>query len=65
MNATGRKALAIAAVAACLWFVLRTSLAQSDESKERKEYADNIRQSYNFHFGTDKPVQTALKSGRN
>src|ERR1700677_1204258 len=55
MNATGRKALAIAAVAACLWFVLRSSLAQSDESKERKEYADNIRQSYNFHFGTDKP----------
>jgi Flp pilus assembly protein TadD len=53
--ATGRKALAIAAVAACLWFVLRTSLAQSDESKERKEYADSIRQSYNFRFGTDKP----------
>src|ERR1700678_3029737 len=53
--ATGRKALAIAAVAACLWFVLRTSLAQSDESTERKEYADKIRQSYNYHFGTDKP----------
>src|ERR1700691_4691263 len=53
--AHGRKAMAIAALSPCLWVMLRTSLAQSDEGKERKEYADNIRQSYNFRFGTDKP----------
>jgi Tfp pilus assembly protein PilF len=53
-NATGRKALAIAGVAATLCIVLRMSQAQSDESKERKEYADTIRESYNFRFGDDK-----------
>src|ERR1700689_244859 len=54
-RATGRKVLAMAGVAATLCVVLRLSQAQSDESKERKEYADAIRESYNFPFGTDKP----------
>jgi Flp pilus assembly protein TadD len=54
-RATGRKVLAMAGVAATLCIVLRLSQAQSDESKERKEYADTIRESYNFRFGTDKP----------
>jgi Tfp pilus assembly protein PilF len=54
-RATGRKLLAIAGVAATLCIVLRLSQAQSDESKDRKEYADAIRESYNFRFGTDKP----------
>ena len=53
--ATAPKALAIAGLVAGLLIVLESSLAQSDESKERKQYADNIRQSYNFHFGADKP----------
>jgi Tfp pilus assembly protein PilF len=53
-RATGRKVLAMAGVAASLCIVLRLSQAQSDESKERKEYADAIRESYNFRFGTDK-----------
>jgi Tfp pilus assembly protein PilF len=54
-RATGRKVLAMAGVAATVCFVLRLSQAQSDESKERKEYAETIRESYNFRFGTDKP----------
>ena len=54
-RATGRKLVAIAGVAATLCIALRLSQAQSDESKERKEYADKIRESYNYHFGTDKP----------
>ncbi len=53
-RATGRKVLAMAGVAATLCLVLRLSQAQSDESKERKEYADEIRESYNFRFGNDK-----------
>jgi Tfp pilus assembly protein PilF len=52
-RATGRKVLAMAGVAATLCVVLRLSQAQSDESKERKEYADAIRESYNFRFGND------------
>jgi Tfp pilus assembly protein PilF len=54
-HATGRKVLAMAGVAASLCIALRLSQAQSDESKERKEYSDAIRESYNFRFGTDKP----------
>jgi Flp pilus assembly protein TadD len=54
-RATGRKVLAMAGVAATLCMMLRLSQAQSDESKERKEYSDAIRDSYNFRFGTDKP----------
>jgi hypothetical protein len=54
-RATGRKVLAMAGVAVTLFIVLRLSHAQSDESTERKEYADKIRESYNYHFGTDKP----------
>ncbi len=53
--ATGRRALAIAGLAASLCMMLQISRAQSDESQERKEYADKIRESYNFRFGTDKP----------
>lgn len=33
---------------------MQKSQAQSDQSKDRKEYADQVRDSYNFHFGTDK-----------
>jgi Flp pilus assembly protein TadD len=51
----GRKALAVAGLAASLCTLIGISRAQSNESKERKDYADNIRQSYNFHFGNDKP----------
>src|ERR1700677_3924197 len=54
-RATGRKVLAMAGVAATLCMMLRLSQAQSDESKERKEYSDAIRDSYNFRFGTDEP----------
>jgi Tfp pilus assembly protein PilF len=53
-HATGRKALAMAGVAATLFIVLRMSQAQSDQGKERKEYADTIRETYNFRFGNDK-----------
>ena len=53
-HATGRKALAMAALAVTLFILLRVSQAQSDEGKERKEYADAIRESYNFRFGNDK-----------
>jgi Flp pilus assembly protein TadD len=52
---TLRKVVATASVAATLFLVLRFSQAQSDENKQRKQYADNIRASYNYHFGTDKP----------
>jgi Flp pilus assembly protein TadD len=54
-RAGATKVLAGAALAAGLFFILRLSVAQSDESKDRKEYADMIRKTYNFHFGTDKP----------
>jgi Tfp pilus assembly protein PilF len=53
-QATGRKALAMVGLAATLCIVLGMSQAQSDEGKERKEYADAIRESYNFRFGNDK-----------
>src|ERR1700733_13008231 len=53
-HATRRKALAMAGLAATLFIALRMSQAQSDGGKERKEYADAIRESYNFRFGNDK-----------
>jgi tetratricopeptide (TPR) repeat protein len=50
------KALAAGAMAGgLLLLALRVSMAQSDESSARTQYADAIRKSYNFHFGTDKP----------
>ena len=56
MLPSGRKALAIAGVVdlplGCAADLFRPSQMKV---KSEIEYADQIRQSYNFHFGTDKP----------
>src|SRR3984885_9231779 len=51
---TGRKALATIVLAASFCILPMPSQAQSDQSSERKEYADKIREAYNFRFGKDK-----------
>jgi Flp pilus assembly protein TadD len=51
---TRSKTLATIVFAASLFILARRSQAQSDQSNERKEYADKIRETYNFRFGKDK-----------
>jgi Flp pilus assembly protein TadD len=50
-----RKALAAIVFVAGFCILPQASHAQSDQSLERKQYADKIRESYNFRFGEDKP----------
>src|SRR6202167_4331165 len=45
--------LAVFATAVC--FVKGTIQAGSDQDTARKEYADKVRATYNYRFGTDKP----------
>jgi tetratricopeptide (TPR) repeat protein len=49
------KALATIVLAASFCILPRASQAQSDQNSERKQYADQIRETYNFRFGKDKP----------
>jgi len=49
-----RKLVAMVVVAGCSCILLEPSRAQSDISGERKKYAEEIRENYNFHFGKDK-----------
>jgi lipoprotein NlpI len=48
---TRRAGFVTVAFAATLCFSLRTAQAQSDPTAERKQYADQVRQTYNFRFG--------------
>ncbi len=50
---TGRKLLALAVLTGSSCLLPATSQAQSDQSSERKSYADKIRENYNFAFGKD------------
>src|ERR1700723_981611 len=52
---TRHKVLAAIVTAGSLSIPFLKSHAQSDVSRERKEYADTIRESYNFRFGKDHP----------
>ena len=52
---TRHKVLPAIVIAGSLSIPLWKSQAQSDVSRERKEYADKIRESYNFRFGKDHP----------
>jgi len=65
MNRTAKgAALAMGFFMGSFCISLRTSQAQSDLSRERKEYADRIREDYNFRFGKDKlsaPGNAALE----
>ncbi len=45
--------VSVAAAALCL--VKGTIEAASNQDPRRKEYADRVRASYNYRFGTDKP----------
>src|ERR1700721_2249992 len=55
MNALAKhKTIAAAIFVGGLCAALRVSQAQSEISPERKEYADKIRENYNFCFGKDK-----------
>ena len=55
VNHSTTKALATIVLAASFCILPTAALAQSDQSSERKEYADKIRETYNFRFGKDKP----------
>ena len=55
MNYPTSNALATVILTAGLCILPNVLLAQSDQSSERKEYADKIRETYNFRFGKDKP----------
>jgi hypothetical protein len=50
---TGRRLLALAVLTGSSCLFLTRSHAQSDQSSERKNYADKIRENYNFAFGKD------------
>jgi tetratricopeptide (TPR) repeat protein len=50
-----RGLLIVSVVAAALCFVKATIEAASDQDPARKEYADKVRASYNYRFGTDRP----------
>jgi Tfp pilus assembly protein PilF len=50
-----RALLIVSVVAAALCFVKATIEAASSQDPARKEYADKVRASYNYRFGTDRP----------
>jgi tetratricopeptide (TPR) repeat protein len=50
-----RGLLIVSVVAAALCFVKATIEAASNQDPARKEYADKVRASYNYRFGTDRP----------
>jgi len=50
-----RGLLIVSVAAAALCFVKATIEAASDQDPARKEYADKVRASYNYRFGTDRP----------
>ena len=55
MNYPTTNRLATIVLAASFCILPKGALAQSDQGSERKEYADKIRETYNFRFGKDKP----------
>ena len=50
-----RGLLIVSVVAAALCFAKATIKAASNQDPARKEYADKVRASYNYRFGTDRP----------
>jgi tetratricopeptide (TPR) repeat protein len=50
-----RGLLIVSVVTAALCFVKATIEAASSQDPARKEYADKVRASYNYRFGTDRP----------
>ena len=62
VNHSTTKALATIVLAASFCILPTAALAQSDQSSERKEYADKIRETYNFRFGKDKPSLPGIAS---
>jgi tetratricopeptide (TPR) repeat protein len=50
-----RGLLIVSVAAAALCFVKATIEAASSQDPARKEYADKVRASYNYRFGTDRP----------
>ena len=52
---TRRGVLAIAALTLIFFVSQKASIAQTSDNNERKEYAEKIRETYNFRFGKDKP----------
>jgi len=53
MAMTRRRLIAMVVLAESFCISAREAEAQSEVTGERKQYADEIRQSYNFHFGED------------
>jgi tetratricopeptide (TPR) repeat protein len=51
---TQRKLFAMVLLAGSSCILSKRSQAQSEVTGERKQYADDIRENYNFHFGKDK-----------
>ena len=51
-----RAFLLVTVFAAALCFLMGTIEAASDQDTARKEYADKVRATYNYRFGTDKPT---------
>lgn len=50
-----RRVFAVTVIGLALCIALGTSKAQSDQTKDRKAYDNQIREGYNFRFGKDKP----------
>lgn len=56
MTILARRGILVAVVAISgLSIPVWKSKAQSDVNRERKEYADKVRETYNFRFGKDHP----------